>query len=222
MNASLVRLFCCALVIYLSCSASFLAFGRWGFFTLAAGAAFSAFNVSGVYFSRDVSVPLRHALSERDIADAGKLVVAWVVLIFMFWATLAFGFAGNLISVLNNVSDDIAMRRYYNAARIRFIDSAGEAGAFRKNSKPMPRMLWILKSLYWFCGQENRENINLIINDLTKDIRSMGKEGRRLVYIQLVLSWRVFGTIFAIFYDGILGVLSKIVRVSGLVAKLRK
>jgi hypothetical protein len=88
--------------------------------------------------------------------------------------------------------------------RIKYRTQQAPHAKKRSSRSRSSGVLGLLKAFAWFCGKENREQIECTLADLTKDRLQMEQKKRRKPFIFFVLLWNVFGTIFAILWDGCL------------------
>lgn len=75
------------------------------------------------------------------------------------------------------------------------------------------RILRLLEAFRWFCSRKAKDDIDLIVADLRRDIRSMRREGRSNRFIRFALLWRViFGAILPTIWAALRGLLPIIKR----------
>jgi len=92
-----------------------------------------------------------------------------------------------------------------------------EKRSLRTDSDMIPsgddsRILRLLRTFRWFCSKSHKEDIDLSIADLKRDVRVMHREGRSRLFIRCVLLWQVFGgTIIPILIAAVLS-LGKLIR----------
>jgi len=81
---------------------------------------------------------------------------------------------------------------------------------------------WVLKLLRgfaWFCGETRREEIELIIADLKRDVRQMKKERRSKAFMGKVLVWHGVWAVVAMLWDGLMRILAAVVPVGKIISK---
>ncbi|HVZ63212.1 MAG TPA: hypothetical protein VG936_01395 [Lacunisphaera sp.] len=85
-----------------------------------------------------------------------------------------------------------------------------------KGTERKPRAIRTLRLLYWFCGRENRETVEVISSDLMTDLAEMRAEKYNEYFVQLVLWWRVLaGAAWPIISDSLIRFFWKVIKLVG-------
>lgn len=79
--------------------------------------------------------------------------------------------------------------------------------------------LGTLSGFRWFIPRAHREEIDLIIDDLKEDKSEMLRQKRSKKFIFLVLSWHVTRVISAYVWDGVTGLVKRVVPVAKFLSK---
>jgi hypothetical protein len=88
----------------------------------------------------------------------------------------------------------------------------------RNNVKGLISLLYAFK---WFCSPPQREVLESIAGDLTKDVRDMRREGRPTEFISAVIAWHVTSAIASLLWDGLRRLVAAILPIESLIRKLR-
>ena len=81
----------------------------------------------------------------------------------------------------------------------------------RKYNQANPSPIVALCIFRWFLSRDQRDELDLIIQDLKEDKADMIRQKRSKNFIFFVLSWHVARTIFAYIWDGVASIARKLI-----------
>jgi hypothetical protein len=85
-----------------------------------------------------------------------------------------------------------------------------------------PQAIGLLKAFRWFCNRDAREIVDLVLADLTRDVRQLASEGRSRGFIRAVVWRHVGGTLVSITWNAFNSLLKRIGTTLGLIRTISK